>query len=83
VDAKYRLDIGSRDQVYQMCSYLGYEYPDSEAVKSKIGLLVYPGIDWKVGKLDGFDKEVYCIQLPITNELKQPEIENFLSSVLS
>lgn len=66
VDAKYRVDIGSSEQLYQILAYLDYKYPDENDFPHRIGVLVYPSLSWKCSEVKGFRHQIYCVQLPVT-----------------
>ena len=82
VDAKYRTDVGARDQVFQMVTYLDYTYPDLENVNSKVGVLVYPGDVWRTGVVNDFGKNVYFVQMPVREKVCHPEILAFAAQVI-
>lgn len=67
VDAKYRTDIGARDQVYQMASYLAYEYGSEFDCDSRIGVLVYPGETWKAFSVSPFHPRIFAVQMPVSS----------------
>ncbi len=67
VDAKYRIDIGSSDQLYQLLAYLDFIYPDEDGFKSRIGVLVYPSLSWKCDEVKGFRHRIFCVQMPVTS----------------
>jgi len=88
VDAKYRVDVGSRDQIYQMLSYLSFNYPHDITQTSHdkngqiIGVLVYPGTEWEIGEITGFDQRLFCARLPITQDLQNLSIVDLVSSII-
>lgn len=74
VDAKYSRNIAAEDHLYQMLSYQNYRYSEWSNSYQKIGFLIYPGDDWVISKIDGFEAEIYAVQMPITSELHRVEI---------
>ena len=67
VDAKYRTDIGARDQVNQMSAYLNYKYPANFYCPQAIGILVYPGVDWRVCRIGSFSPSIFTVEMPINS----------------
>lgn len=78
VDAKYSREVGAEEHLYQMLSYLSYDYPDYQTDR-RCGVLVYPGTNWKVEQLVGFSQKIYCIQIPIQSELYMEEVDRFVT----
>jgi 5-methylcytosine-specific restriction endonuclease McrBC regulatory subunit McrC len=74
VDAKYRTDIGSSEQIYQLLAYLDYNYPEECGFTDRIGILVYPSLTWKCEPIKGFRHQVYCVQMPVTASFEHQSI---------
>jgi hypothetical protein len=83
VDAKYRLDIGSRDSIYQMVAYLDSAWPGFPAREQRIGVLVYPGTDWQVWRVEGFSHLLYCVQMPVGHQDVEANVRGFAFNAMS
>jgi hypothetical protein len=87
-DAKYREDVASTEQAYQILSYVSYDYSMQEGFTNYgnpdriVGLLVYPGTKWEVGTVRGFGVEAYCVMLPVKPQLYHPELHDFVVGLL-
>ena len=82
VDAKYRKDVATNTQIYQMLAYSSYLYPFESGIENIAGILVYPGSVFSYGEVSGFDKRIYYMQLPIVSPLPLDEVSDFVSKVL-
>jgi hypothetical protein len=80
IDAKYTTEGGTRNQVFQMVSYLDYSYPNIDESYSRIGAIVFPGANWKVKRVKGFGKQIYVIEMPIERKSLEPRIEEFIEA---
>jgi len=65
-----------------MMSYMTYRYPTSGDYDRIIGVLVYPGQNWKTSEVRGFDRPLYLVKMPITDELLMPDIANFIRNIV-
>jgi hypothetical protein len=81
VDAKYSTRIADEANVYQMVSYMSYEYRINP--KKIVGILVYPGDQWHVGKIDGFIPRLYWVNLPVSPSGYRDEMSQWLGEVLN
>ncbi len=82
VDAKYREVIGTRDQVYQMISYLDFDYPELSDYQ-RTGILVFPGDQFVVRSVSGFHHPLYCMEIPVEPSLYQSRVTQFLEYITS
>lgn len=84
VDAKYRNVIATSDQVAQIISYLEYQgYDAADEMKSRVGILAYPGERYEVSELGPFSRKIYAVKIPIKSTLKNEELGIFLSKIIS
>ena len=76
-EVKYQREgkMARREHVSQLISYLDYEQYPWE-VSKRAGLLVYPGSEFTMNRIDGFTSSIYVVTLPVAEGLvisPQPE----------
>jgi hypothetical protein len=66
-EIKYSTDYGSRAHVSQLISYLDFnKFPDR--IDSRTGVLVYPGDQYSVVDLSGFNAQIKIMTIPVSTE---------------
>ncbi len=82
VDAKYRTDIATSSQVAQIISYLSYSrFEEFDECEKKVGVLAYPGEEFDVVPIEGFDREIYAMRVPVREDLQSDEVWAFVESL--
>ncbi|MGE0875414.1 MAG: hypothetical protein AB7O31_12165 [Burkholderiales bacterium] len=82
VDAKYSEAEASPHQVYQLIAYLNYKYAEFPHARM-IGVLAYPGDDWQVGEVLGFNKKLFVVKIPVPVASCLQQGKNFVSDLVS
>lgn len=70
VEVKYKEEV-DRSDLFQILAYLTFHYPKSRHMPAldnsftKIGVLAYPGAEWKCKSVSNFDSLLFIMELPI------------------
>lgn len=86
LDAKYSNKVGDEQHIYQILSYLTHSYRQfstNDVKTRKVGILVYPGHEWKLLEVLGFDCEAYCVTLPVQRSLYSQPIHDFVEHLIT
>jgi len=64
-EVKYSTYYAPREHVAQLISYMQYKKFDDLVPRSRRGVLVYPGSDYTISEIGGFDNRLFLMTIPV------------------